>query len=443
MMDLKDSLYKYFKKYEPQLLTILINNETIKNKLNNSHNELINRQKDNKLAIDDKNLSIFINFYIIGKIDKDILLNSITKEEYEYLERNNQQSTNDSYHNKENSKKVFLENNEQKNLNYYMFQLSNGYFISGGGEYLTIYDQTFTQKIKKEQIQNNRIIEISSSDDMIEAIICSDDKISKIRIKNNGEISIEKIIDLGGIHYFEDGRNFYVCNNSGLFAFNNFSKNVRIKPWKKNSESFNGAIIINKDIIALTTNKNTLNGEGELIIYDTLNKREIFIINGYSFISSVNNMSLLPKSDENHKCLICACSEKQRNGFLLINFKIENRQIKKFDKKFIDTQQFEVSCFCPYIDKIEKSIIDNDINKIDYDCVLVGGFDNEQKRGFIKIYKLNSNNEEIILKNFDNHIFIGMKITCIIQSRNDGKIMIVCDNVLKIFEKISISVNDS
>ena len=106
-----------------------------------------------------------------------------------------------------------------------MFQLSNRYFISGGGEYLTIYDQTCTNIIKQYKIKNNRIIEISSSDVMIELIICSDDKISKIRIKNNGDNNLEKIVNLGGIHYFEDGTIFYVEGADNLALFIGPKKN--------------------------------------------------------------------------------------------------------------------------------------------------------------------------------------------------------------------------
>ena len=94
-------------------------------------------------------------------------------------------------------------------------------------------------------------------------------------------------------------------------------------------KSYIGAIHINDNYSALTSNKVLSNGEDKMIIYSF--KAKTFIeIKEYSFILSKNNLSLIPIPDKynetkNDKLLLCACKKylkSQKNGILLLKLNI-------------------------------------------------------------------------------------------------------------------------
>ena len=131
--------------------------------------------------------------------------------------------------------------------------------------------------------------------------------------------------------------------------------------------------------------------------------------------------------------------EYQVTSLLLIKLELEkNDVIKKFYDEANDN--FEVYCFCPLsFVKNKKEIINAKNNVIkNTDFFLVGGFDKNNGKGLIKLYKLISNNEGIsiqFIKNVDDFskdnnmsVQTNNKIICIIQSKTDGKIIITFDN---------------
>ena len=87
--------------------------------------------------------------------------------------------------------------------------------------------------------------------------------------------------------------------------------------------------------------------------------------------------------------MLCACKkyiEKQNNGILLIT--LENNLPKSYT--FYDTENFEVYCFCPISIKsnINNKICnkDKEMNKININYILIGGFNYYKREGIIKLF---------------------------------------------------------
>ena len=146
------------------------------------------------------------------------------------------------------------------------------------------------------------------------------------------------------------------------------------------------------------------------------------------------------KNDTENRILLFACKKyfkSQKNGiFVLYNF---NEIINKFlsekekaDSYFYNTDCFEPYCFCPLLIVDSKYSIWPLIETKETDYFLVGGFDKKRKKGMIKIYKIIYDKKLSIefiqdIKLFDKD-FKGFKgpISCIIQSKKDGNLLITC-----------------
>ena len=146
----------------------------------------------------------------------------------------------------------------------------------------------------------------------------------------------------------------------------------------------------------------------------------------YSFVISVNGLSIMDLEKENKKVLLCACkkyTKNQTNGILLIDTEIEEK--KKLTTIYVDTDSFEVNCFC------QINIEDNN-KTIKTNYFFVGGFDPKERKGIIKLCKLTYINNEFnieiledIVNNFANG-FEGFErtINIIIQSKINRKILV-------------------
>ena len=137
------------------------------------------------------------------------------------------------------------------------------------------------------------------------------------------------------------------------------------------------------------------------------------------------------KIQNENKILLCACkkyTESQKNGIIIID---TNSIGEKKELYYIlhDTDDFEVSCFCPL--KIKK---DNKMQITNY--FLAGGLDEEKKQGMIKLYKVQYNGketndkikieflQEIGIETNEKNENFNSNIECMMQSQSDGKIYI-------------------
>ena len=195
------------------------------------------------------------------------------------------------------------------------------------------------------------------------------------------------------------------------------------------NEIYKGGILINEYEAVLTSNKILYNGQDKLIFYNILEKKFKDQINGYSFITTANGLTLIQKEENDCTILLCACKKYisgQKNGILMINILKNGEKLHNF----YDTENFEVFCFCPITLKEKNYILNDERNKrYNTDCFLVGGYDIDKKRGVIRLYQL-ENEENIFKTKFINDIdfedFIEFKspISCINQFKSSDNLII-------------------
>ena len=343
-------------------------------------------------------------------------------------------------------------------------ELSTGYFIIGGmNDCLYLFDERLKniirtiklkEKIKltstKEKTINNtcvekeiyinvkNIIEIDSNknDKKSDIIICSKTEIIYLTLNKNKyspkkklSIPCEGCIRLSNGNYLLYGeKGISKCRGEILFDEN--QKNYEIK--FKNKKNYKGGIKIEDDLIALTSNEIFPNGENSLYFYDAKEEKIIEKVKGFSFVSGINGLFLAEK--ENEKILLCGCKDydsKHQNGILLM--KVKNIRSEE-SYIFINLEDFEVNCFCQISRKENNKIVMTDF-------ILVGGFQSDKAIGAIKLFRLR--HEEIkddynleFLEDifFENCIKANEKIeegfertiSCIIQSKTNGKILVTC-----------------
>ena len=337
----------------------------------------------------------------------------------------------------------------------YIKELSNGLLISGGPNNLIVYNGIINNKEFEIKISNNNICEIEENKkQMINVLICSENEIKVLKIRNNSnyEYSIRYVkTDIRFKICFQFEKDYIICNQKGIFEINDLLSSAKVITSSKNNvlnKAYFTGIRINREIIALTSNKNEENGEDKIIFYNYFEKRIVKSLEGYSFALSQSNLVLMPREETNEKdkILLCACKkykEGQENGILYLNCDLKDN-FKILSNSFFETKNFEVSCLCPIL------IIKNSLNifcnekeiVVDTEYFLVGGFNSDKKQGLINLFKVNFNKENFektkieYIKNIEigpfsgKNKFDGFKrnITCILQSQLTGDILITCSD---------------
>ena len=381
----------------------------------------------------------------------------------------------------------------------YIRQLSNGQFISGGSENkINIYEKTITliKSINMEESLYN-IYEVESenkNENEINFMCFSQNKIyyytlddKKKEIKKNGKlknsslismyyldkkssliVSLEKIAKID--NEYKKKMNLKSLYNLDMFCRGGKSLNFKIEITEQDENNKQKEQVEKKEkivqIFALTSNDEIPNGKNQMIFYDHNQNKISYIIKDYSFFASYNNMiEVNDEINSNIKFLLVACKKKENNkiseinGFLLvkINIKVNKKEYElDYLYAFMETESFEVSCFCQLLLVENNNSIYNDITnekniiikKTEY--ILVGGFDSEKRTGCIKLYKIKKDiiNEENkdkiknkleymqdidIEKDKDFQGFSG-KISCITQSTITGNILVTCwDGTVHLF----------
>ena len=333
-------------------------------------------------------------------------------------------------------------------------QIDNFYVSSGEDTNLSIYDYNYKRQLRRQIRQSiSSVSELTSTktEEMKKdknIITCTKDNLITTTINSNTFTIKSKKYDQFHIpcNFILEVRknNYIVCGSKGVFIYYDlFSKIVNTRNIVILKENYTGGIVLSDGLFALTSNEIVKNGVNNLVIYNVKSKKIQTEIKGYSFNSSSTGLSIMQREDPKkgpksyNQTLLCACKKNkigQKNGILLVNINSENKI--NISNSFYDTGNFEVYCFCPLMkeDKDAKlRIFQNNHFLIKTDYFLVGGYDNDRKRGMIKLYKLkyNESNETSIeyiqeIKPEKRGKFEGFKkpISCMIQSKKDGKILI-------------------
>ena len=314
--------------------------------------------------------------------------------------------------------------------------------VSGGSDKkLFFYDNHFNLifdiKDKDKSIINNIIKSDKNKLKDVALIYSTNDKLTIIEInkkyrydiinlpnnysKSNGYLNL---LEFKGDHHLvltEQGVDLY---------FNLFSKIIGSHKNTILNNICKGAIKINEEKIVFTSNITFPNGEDKLIIYNVGSKKIEAEISGYSFVKTVNGLSLFQKSDNLGSLLLCACAQyksDQKNGILVVN--IGGNGEKKMDQ-FYDTDNYEVYCFCLITVKENNYILNDEKNKkYDTECFLVGGFDQEKKSGIVKLYKFEKDEEISEIKfinciDLEDILEVKSPITCIHQFQSTDNLLI-------------------
>ena len=334
-------------------------------------------------------------------------------------------------------------------------QFDNIFVSSGEDTNISIYDYNYKRQLRKsirqsissiskltstktEEMKNDKNIIACTKENLITTTVNSNTFTIKSKKYDQFHIPCNFILEVRK-------NNYVVCGSKGVYIYYDlFSKIVGTRNIIILEEAYTGGIVLDDDLFALTSNEIVKNGANKLIIYNIKSKKVQYELKGYSFIPSCNGLSIMQREEPQkeassyNKTLLCACKKSkkgQKNGILLVNIQSDNKI--NISNSFYDTGNFEVYCFCPLMkeDKDAKlRIFQNNNALIKTDYFFVGGYDNDRKRGMIKLFKLKYNeNNEVTTIEFIQEIkpekrreFKGFKnpISCMIQSQKDGKILI-------------------
>ena len=339
-------------------------------------------------------------------------------------------------------------------------QLSNGELISGGKDNeIKRYDQSFSkiEEIDLKEPQYN-LYEINPDnnreEEEINIISFSKNKINFLSIKSKekkseieGKLKNPSLISV----YYLDKNSSLILGLEKIATFSNYwhKTTTEIKSIYNLDTYYRGGISITiqkEQIFAFTSSEIIPNGENKMIFYNYYQNRIIGEINGYSFVTSYNNLcEINQKLIPNQKVLLGACSKKEKGvikfGILVIN--LQYYKTFKYSYYFEETKNFEVSCFCQILNVDNNNSIYDDItNKkmidIKYtEYVFICGYENNKREGLIKLYSItiDKDKENFIKIKFiqdieieKNKKFKGFdgKISCIIQSKITGNILVTC-----------------
>ena len=330
-------------------------------------------------------------------------------------------------------------------------ELKNGAYISGSNESLFYFDKN---KIINIELNNDSFFYINSSCEIssnsgnendINAFICSKDYLYLIIMNtNNYKYNLKSInidenkckmcIEANKDNYILVGAKgiFNLCGSTSNIFKDEANESPNLIPLI-NGEYFINGIKINEKIFAFSSKREKEIGEDKLIIYNLSQKKIISEIKNYSFSDSINGLTIMdiytPESI-NKKVLLCACKKYDenggKNGILLVEL-INDKE--KIYYEFYETK-FEVNCFC----QISKEN-DSKVFNIKTSYFLSGEFDAEKGIGVIYLYELiydkkmaHTKIEQLIEVGYQSHkIFDYFScISCIIQCKETGKILIAC-----------------
>ena len=363
---------------------------------------------------------------------------------------------------------ILLKSNKYKILEYiktigkykrpqFVKQLSNDYFlVSSEDKKLYIFDFLYNYimdiNLNLEKFPYDITENIYAKKNNLELIISSLDNMLYIKLDmkyKNYIIYKYESESLPSLSTFQVGENkTVIVGLQGInFIENLFTSSTEFIYHKQNyTTPYVQGIIINSEIIALTSNNIIPKGEDKLVFYNWRKKRIFYEIKEFSFSISGNGLCLInsEKISPKYKILLCACrkytnKKEKKNGILVVCIDLEKVM---FYHKFVNTENFEVLCFCQISIINNENAINEDISykkniqNINTDYFFVGGFDKNRRAGLIKLYRLVHNKEfkntkiEFIqnIKIDKKKGFSGFKepISSITQSNIIGNIIISC-----------------
>ena len=416
-------------------------------------------------------------FYLINEINDDNYKEIDFNESLDIWELIKQKDENEkkiiSQKEKEEKKYSLLNIIESRQVSYYkiiefekvisthkgsvefIYNLSNGYFITGGdSSKLFIYDQQFNP-IFKINLPSNPFgvyeVQYHENKTTLKIISFSYENIYIIKLDIQKCLIYIQKFEISANNVVQINFNTYIINNvkGGFISQDSFEKNSLKKIF---TNSYKQGIKIREKIIAFTSNNIMPNGKDRIIFYNVKYNEIIYELEGYSFCMSKNSLLLMNNYKTfNDKILICACKKYtsyQKNGILLIYI---NDDFSDFDENFYETGYFEPSCLSN-ISLVNNFYINKKLDKIiDTDYFFIGGFDPIKGEGVIKLYKIIVNYDpskikiefcqDIIFEDEEKKFYgFNGAITSMVQSKATGQFLISCsDGNINLFSPANIN----
>ena len=224
--------------------------------------------------------------------------------------------------------------------------------------------------------------------------------------------------------------NFILKINNKTFNLNISNIcHIGLRMNKNTGENNEKMIYNNRNIFRYT------NLKGNILTFKNLNNSNEEI-EEYS-VKSENGLCFMPRN-ENELYYKLLLASKKVNGNLyklfLISFSLNGKTYSNYSiSVLVESKNFEFSCICPILLIPNNNNIrynpDNDKNIKITNLFFIGGFELENRKGKIELFKLIEENGNYNIKklsdiSLDNFKENKSPINCIIQSRIDGQFLI-------------------
>ena len=323
--------------------------------------------------------------------------------------------------------------------------LTNDFYISGGNERtLFIYNQKY-KKILDINLSIHPIglcqINHQENDNNISIVAFSNENINIITFEPNDNTFIVQYYKNFATNILEiSNKKYIIASIKGVYIVNNLATSLdNFESERILKHSYRATIKISEYLVALTSNNILHNGKNRIVIYDLSSNDIFYELDGYSFSLSLHSLLLLDNYESRNpeKILLCGCrkyTSYNQNGILLLSIQIKDNE--DIYNTFFETGRFEPYCFCQILlINNSKENIENSKKEYSTDYFFIGGYDSENGKGIIKLYKIifnyisyKTNIEYIQDIIFTNEYKFKGAVTNIIQSRTDGHFLISCSD---------------
>ena len=327
------------------------------------------------------------------------------------------------------------DNDEQEEESIkFCLKLKCGFYLTCGTKKMILYSEDF-KNLKEfnniEDILYNITEKKSNKDQYIELIACYYRHIYLITIDTKNkykfndkkyEVPNKKILFCVNI---ED--NYILAGiNNAMNVFELFNDIIEQKKmFKLSNSSYITGKLIDSNYIALISNKILPDGENKMDIFDIKNNKLIDSIKDVPFNMSGCGFTIM--KIESEKKLLCPCKKynsNEENAILIADLKIE--EDKKINYKKYSTDNFEPYCFCQIYLSQKNNMVEIWEPSIFF---FVGGFDNDQRIGLIKLFKFKDEKnidiiflQDIEIETNKNEFYrFNNAVNNIIQSKNTGE----------------------
>lgn len=317
-----------------------------------------------------------------------------------------------------------------------IYQLNNGFLLHYDEYNIFITDKNHN-KTKNNNNKNSKInyfCEIEENKKIFN-IICKSDGIYKLLI-NNDKGLLQKVNDAQLFLLLKLKSYYIISTKNGTFYYKGslLEPDLLNKIHRISQNIYKIGIILNQNIAVLM--KNDSERAHLNIIFEC---NSILIIKNINyFILSQNCLKVI-----NENIIVCGYQKKniRENGIVLYKLNLEDSE-KKHNEVFYEIKDFTIKCICPIKD-LKKSCnieilndVDNNKKYVYTNYCFIGGFSTDSNINIdvniklLVIYGIEGNFSPVIniLANIVYLNVIENPITCIIQSMNNGNILICCNN---------------